>query len=146
MEVPKSSLNFLGYKVRSIDFHVNEDFVEDQDTFNIEPELTIEVQREDEIGVVLLSCSVFDDETEYPFTLHIAMEGGFQLNNIPQEKTDDVLSRNAVAIMYPYLRAAVTSITQTAGINPLILPIANVSILADELFEKTQEKKDQLND
>jgi len=44
----------------------------------------------------------------------------------------DLLQLNGTAILFPYLRAAVTSISATAGLNPpFVLPTVNVHKLLD---------------
>lgn len=41
----------------------------------------------------------------------------------------DKFKPNAVAIMYPYIRAIVTNYTANANVNPLILPVININAL-----------------
>ena len=52
-------------------------------------------------------------------------------------KDSDKLSRflylNAPAIMFPYLRAYISSLTALSGINPITLPTLNLSGLKSEL-------------
>lgn len=47
---------------------------------------------------------------------------------------------NSIAIMYPYIRAFVSSLTLQANYKPIILPTMNLSSLKDVLFENTSEK------
>ena len=140
MKATESKLKFLGYKIISIEFQVNPDFANKKTSFMIEPELLIEVQKGEKFGAVNISCAVFTDKKEaYPFNLSVKMQGAFLMDEVPEEKADDVLNQNAVAIMYPYLRSAITSITQAANIKPLVLPIINVA-KSTEPQEETNEK------
>ena len=46
--------------------------------------------------------------------------------------------KNAIAILYPYVRALISTYTANANINPLILPAINVN----KLIENSEDKKD----
>ena len=47
---------------------------------------------------------------------------------------------NSIAIMYPYIRAFVSSLTLQANYRPIILPTMNLSSLKDVLMKNTSEK------
>jgi preprotein translocase subunit SecB len=57
------------------------------------------------------------------------MTGDFEL--CMEEENDKLkealLHENAVAIMFPFLRSVIASLTTTANINPLILPVINIA-------------------
>lgn len=65
----------------------------------------------------------------YPFNLKVTMSGFFEYEgNIDVEQ----YLPNAAAIMYPYMRSIVTSITSNANVAPLILPTINTRKLFEE--------------
>ena len=67
-------------------------------------------------------------ENNYPFELEIEITGFFTT-------TGDAVDRfkaNAIAIMYPYVRAIVSTYTALANIPPLILPAINVNALLEQ--------------
>jgi preprotein translocase subunit SecB len=47
------------------------------------------------------------------------------------------LYRNAIAIVFPYLRAFISTMTLQAGIELIILPVLNLSALEEELKSNT---------
>ncbi len=55
-----------------------------------------------------------------------------ELNNIP-----DYFYKNSIAIVFPYLRAFVSSLTVLANVKPMILPILNLGSLEKTLKENT---------
>ena len=62
------------------------------------------------------------------------------------EKYEDVPSfffANAIAILFPYVRAFVSTLTLQANYAPLVLPTMNLSSLADMLKEKTTRVSDE---
>ena len=80
--------------------------------------------------IVNLSTYIFKNsiENNYPFELEIEITGFFTT-------TGDAVDRfkaNAIAIMYPYVRAIVSTYTALANIPPLILPAINVNALLEQ--------------
>lgn len=45
---------------------------------------------------------------------------------------------NSIAIVFPYLRSFVTTLTAVSNIKPLILPLLNLAFLEPELKENTE--------
>ena len=44
---------------------------------------------------------------------------------------------NSIAIVFPYVRAFISSVSVQAGISPIVLPTYNLSVLQDELKKNT---------
>jgi preprotein translocase subunit SecB len=80
---------------------------------------------------VSISVSIFNENlsVDSPFYLFISLTGEFQFTDNADVDNEFMIDMNAVAILFPYLRSAVTNITSTANIPPLILPTINVSKL-----------------
>ena len=51
------------------------------------------------------------------------------------------LTKNAIAILFPYVRSNLTNITSQSGIETLILPVINFNALLDEQRKKLEEEK-----
>lgn len=47
---------------------------------------------------------------------------------------------NSIAILFPYIRAFVSTLTLQANISPILLPTLNLSDLKDRLIENTVER------
>ena len=67
--------------------------------------------------------------------MNLEMTGFFETENGESDK----FIKNAIAILYPYVRALISTYTANANINPLILPAINVN----KLIENSEDKKDQ---
>lgn len=59
--------------------------------------------------------------------LKVVLIGQFEIDEEAKEKINDYVP-NAVAILFPYLRSTISTITSAAGMPPLILPVMNFSI------------------
>lgn len=71
--------------------------------------------------------------------IEATVEGDFMFNEPMQlEDIPPYFYANSIAIIFPYLRAFVTTLTSVANIKPLILPTLNLSKLESVLKERTQ--------
>jgi len=81
---------------------------------------------------VELNCQIGgSQDTGSPFLLKVLIEGHFKyrIQTESGPSFDRMCNLNATAILYPYLRSAVTDITKAANINPIILPTVNINKL-----------------
>lgn len=65
-----------------------------------------------------------------PFELYVAITGHFMLQETDDKPLDaalkeDLLRKNTVAILFPFLRSIVASVTVNANIPSLVLPVLN---------------------
>ena len=58
-----------------------------------------------------------------PFNLKARLVGIFEAEDVNTDEDRQVLAISTTEIVYPYLRAVVSSLTANAFINPLILPV-----------------------
>ena len=73
------------------------------------------------------------DKKKYPFSMNLEIVGYFSVSG--ENAAIENFKSNAVAILYPYARALVSTYTSNANIAPLILPTINVN-----QFLKNKEK------
>lgn len=125
----KSVLKFEKYIVDEIHFKCNKNYEEPEDGISIKMQITPKVELNKEKMKVTLSCNIFDgaEENNYPFEMSISLTGMFSTQG---EKTE-VFVKNAIAILFPYIRAIVSTYTASANVPPLILPAINVNKLIE---------------
>lgn len=58
--------------------------------------------------------------------MSVNLTGIFELDGIDIDKREIYAEVNAVAILFPYIRALVSNFTANANVAPLILPTVNV--------------------
>jgi preprotein translocase subunit SecB len=125
-----SCLQFCGYEVKSISFELSDAFGKIRE-FRILPEFSVSLSEpENEIYKVQLSVSIkSSEEKPQPFDLNVTMIGRFsiQMDNEDEVLKQTLLRDNTVAIMFPFVRSIVASLTVAANIPPLLLPVINVS-------------------
>ncbi len=63
-------------------------------------------------------------------TLEIVVSGIFEFRTkLEQEKMDIIITKNTVAILFPYLRSQVTLMTAQPDIEPVVIPAININAL-----------------
>lgn len=135
-----SSLKLLNYITDFVQFKNNPDFESDEVTvqFDVQPEFYIN----DEKGImtVELQVEIFKDaiRNNYPFEMIVSVVGIFEMKSNDKENNIQRFKTNAVAIMYPYIRALVSTYTANANVPPLILPVMNINKMIEE-SEKNKE-------
>lgn len=136
MEQLKSMLIFERYVVNKVTFERNENYDLGQKP-KIEFSITKSVNKIDNKMEVSLNTKVFENakENNYPFEMEVQVTGFFEIEgNVKNINFEP----NAVAILYPYIRAIVSTYTANANVNALILPPINVNSLFSEELEKNK--------
>lgn len=100
----------------------------DKDTrFEIKPQFSRTVRRvqeNDKLWFLTLEVKVEStEESPKPFNVKARLVGVFEAEEIESDLDRQDLVINMTEIVYPYLRAAVSSLTANSFINPLILPV-----------------------
>ncbi len=130
-----SKLRFLDYVVDYVEFKNNAAF--DAEAVDIDFNIHHKVVRNMPDAYVTLRMNIFPDAAanNYPFSFSISATGHFQIDGDDSEEANNFLNVNAVAILFPYLRALVTTYTANANVTPLILPPVNIA----KMLEKNSE-------
>ena len=130
MKEIRSFLQFKKYIIENIEFDYNLEFNDDESKldFSIDKEF---IPLEEKVFVLKLIMEVFPakERKVYPFNLKVTMSGFFEYEGNVDVKQ---YLPNAAAIMYPYMRSIVTSITSNANVAPLILPTINTQKLFED--------------
>jgi preprotein translocase subunit SecB len=127
----RAAISFVGYVVNKIDFKTNQEFKDGHSRvkLDLDFDVNIQVDKEKHIASVLLGCIINDEyETNNkPFFLHVAIEGIFTFEtDADKELIAKLINNNTVAILFPYLRAIISTITINCGINAVMLPTINI--------------------
>ena len=119
-----SSFKFINYIVNSVNYKVNMNAnKEGTYKFNFDINNTTKISKEKDKMTITLSANVFKGVDDAPFYIDVEITGYFEI-----EGKEDIskFESNAIAIMYPYLRAIISTYTASANVAPVILPAINV--------------------
>lgn len=133
-EVSKAAFNFKSYKISqfalnepangknelSIKFNPSGNFLSTSEEFHLE---------------LKFSASLNDNSESF---LTATLEAIFAFENVKSiDEIPDFFYVNSIAIVFPYLRAFITTLTSVAGTKPLILPTYNLTHLGSLLKNST---------
>ncbi len=127
----ESILRFNKYIVNEINFKNNDKFKQSTERMSIDFRIYKEIVKNNNNMEVKLTTKIFTDaeKNNYPFEMEVILTGYFtevdNENNVNFEP-------NAIAILYPYVRAIVSTYTASANVNSLILPAINVNKLVED--------------
>lgn len=142
----KSGFGFDNYYVDHIEFKINRECIIEGDPVDIEIEAKFGVgfsfNQEEKRAQITLDCIIFDEfiTNNYPFFIRVRLVGEFFLEG---DSTDQDLINycevNGTAVLFPYLRSTVATLTAIAGVPSLNLPLINIHKLIEaQKKEKTQ--------
>lgn len=134
-----SSLIFENYKVNKVKFKTN-DIKQQKQVWNLKFNINniTEANKERNKMKITLIINIFEGLEDAPFSMNVEISGFFELAG-----EDDITryEANAIAIMYPYLRAIVSTYTASANVSPVILPAINVNAMLKR--KKEEENKEE---
>lgn len=92
-----------------------------------------------EKGKFNLELGIFISDSAETLKIEIESIGFFSFENLDRESLSNFLYINAPAILFPYLRAYISSLTTLSGIRPIVLPTLNLSSLREDLESNIKE-------
>ncbi len=142
--MPNNVMKFLDYKVITAKFSLNEKFVFPEDgVVEISPEFNYEIEKisKDETNVYLCAEIKSALNNSMPFEIETKIVGKFYVKDWEKEENVVLIKKNAIAILFPYLRAIISTITTSANIPPYTLPIMNINALFEEQEKRKTKNK-----
>lgn len=144
----RSVLEFDEFWVDELVFRKNNDF-QPAGRLRVENSFRVGYQpvSEGKTSLVSITCQLFSEDFELnqaPFFLRMKLTGRFFVEREEEAeaigvKVDDILAANTVAILFPYVRSAITTVTAAMGVPPIILPPINTFKLLEQSEPDLQE-------
>ena len=96
-----------------------------------------EIRKEENIFHLALKVNVVDDLEK--LFIEVKAETDFKIGSadLNDSTISNYLYLNAPAIIFPYVRAYITSLTSLSGLPPVIIPPINITGLKEKLKEQT---------
>ncbi len=91
-------------------------------------------------GKFELNLGVIISDEKDRLNIEVDSMGFFTFENLDKDDLSNFLYINAPAILFPYLRAYISSLTTLSGLKPIILPTLNLSSLKEELAANIEEE------
>lgn len=132
MKTERASLQFLGYRVDKMMFFLKPDFHSEPGRIELSPSFSRVIQPIDDHYEVTIGVEL--KQENLPFDADVSITGTFKCEGTSD--AEKMIKMNAVAIMYPYVRATLSMLTTLASVAPVVVPTINLSKMFEE-EEKT---------
>lgn len=145
----KSILSFNHYDVLETVYKFNPS--KEEGSIEITPSFKLDIQYNDEKrseAALIFSVEIGDEGLEeYAFYVKAVIIGVFALEIDDSEQSNehlinDLYKKNAVAILYPYMRSLVSDLSSKGSEMPLTLPPINVASMIEKHNLVTEQFKD----
>ena len=140
-----SNFRFLDYKFENLELVLNNEYQEESDIserpLSVTVGLEVNLSQNFQKAMVKIDFGVFKDaEANYPYKIDVSMIGYFELlSEATEEQITSLCKINGTAIMFPYIRSAITDLTKISNVEPLILPAINIHKLIERQERKYNE-------
>ena len=120
-----AKFRFKGYKIVESYIATNPE-KEASQNLNVEFEQTVGVNEEGQNMRLEMTADIKDDNNV--LIIKIKSQGFFEFDSdLKPEERDIFFRTSAPAILFPYVRAYITTLSSLSGIKPVILPTLNMS-------------------
>lgn len=127
-------LKFTGYKIVNLVYSRDIDLL-DKDENELEVGVGTAISDDGEQGQVKISVTALDVENKR--TVKAEVLGSFDFIDV--EDKERTLAVNGTAILYPYVRAIISTITTQDSLNAIILPTVNtLNFLKNEVVNSEE--------
>ena len=124
-----AALIFENYIVDNLIFKNNPNFNQIDEEVQIEPNIEVEISKDKDSAIVNLEITLNKNQNNPIYIVEVSIIGIFKYNSNESEgfNFDDLLTTNAIAILFPYARSLVSDLTAKSNMYPNFnLPIINV--------------------
>lgn len=135
-QAPPAAFNFRDYSIPDFQFRKSD---EPSPNYSVFFNPKGEISRENGIFTIVLEVVIFDNEKHESPIISLTVVSDFEFNTKPLIEVPEYFYRNSVAIVFPYIRAFISTLSQLANHGPHILPLLNLTKIANELQENTTD-------
>lgn len=130
-----SKFQFQGYKILKSVIELNED-INDISGLSLSFKTSGIVKKTERSFKLNLGVKISNTEETINIEIDAVGEYKFDANDEGTE-VSQYFYNNASALLFPYLRAYISTLTNLSGLKPITLPTMNLSNLGDELKQNT---------
>lgn len=133
-----AKFRFLGFKIPHSEINIDDYHSDGNQDYSIEINAKGKITNGNNF---VLRMRVTVKSKDNSTNIRTDLVGEFEFD---KELTEDILNSlfcaNAPAIMFPYVRAYITSLTALSGVDAIILPTLNMTQLGKEIKESLRNK------
>ena len=138
-----------GITAEELSYNMNRMQLTPNTKFELKPQFSRQIRQvkeNEKLYFLVLEVKIESTEQEpKPFNLKCRLVGAFEAEDVITEEDRQVLAISMTEIVYPYLRTAVSNMTATAFINPIMLPVIPAGTMFPEDAPSSFDAPDVLN-
>lgn len=140
-------LNFNGYRINYSNYSRNENFSSQNPNLQLNQNLNVEMSHDESSAEIRLIVSIGSlDKGNQPFKIITSLSGFFTYESDEDENEtgiEETLKVNGTAILYPYLRNIISTLTNMSGEFPgYNMPTINVYAMLKEDSDDNHNTED----
>ncbi len=124
MSEKTARFRFLNYQIHSASIDI-------KDAEKVGNELQVDIKKskeEENNNIYSLFFDITINDKSESLNIFLNIEGKFEFDkDLTDSEKESFFKINAPAILFPYVRAYISTLTSLSGINPIILPTINLS-------------------
>ena len=125
----------MSYSITSFKYEKNKNFKPKEKNIQIPLDFQTNFKKIDEDNILAEFIVNIANDKEFPFQLNLMLQSEFKSSK--WEANVNQVELTIASILFPYVRALITSLTATAGEQPIMLPVMNVA----EMIKNQQKTK-----
>ena len=104
------------------------------ESFTVDPKLHRKIDSLDDSKIAVTYELDIKNTDDHPFPLDIkvSLTGVFDISKLEREKVDDFIKIQTCQILFPQIRTIVASLTSSAFVQPILLPIVDARKLLSD--------------
>lgn len=138
-EMNNCAISFYHYSVNELIFKLNANYNTMDGNVSLSPNFTREICKKDDNNYVV-SLAIGINGDNIPFEVYVNISGYFGVET--SEFSEQLIYKNAVAILFPYLRSLVSTLTANSSVKPVILPPINIVKMFEEETGEVQHESE----
>ena len=103
------------------------------DKFKVDPVITRKIEKIDDSKSAVTYSLEIKNSPEHPFPVDVlvSLTGVFDISNLEPDNIDDFLKVQTCQIIFPQIRTIVATLTSSALMHPILLPVVDARKLLD---------------
>jgi preprotein translocase subunit SecB len=141
MKQENSKFKFEGYKISHSELNLS-----DSKSDNLEFCIGIKAKGKISEKHFLLKLDTSIASNDNSVSANVVMEGSFVFDeSISKDMLNNLFCANAPAIMFPYIRAYISTLTAISGVDAVILPTLAMVPLGEEIRKSLDEDNKEVS-
>lgn len=120
-------IEFKGYQINKLFYGRIESDQSNPEEPKLQRKVSIGLSEDKKQGIVILNVIMTDVEEQRKIDIEVVGEFDIQ-KDLEEEKIEQVLSVNGVALVYPYIRSIISMVSSLDSDSAMVIPTINTKI------------------